>query len=263
MSVVHFDPSIVIPGDCIPIPIVDTAEGNVIVLGPGLSRKADDNDDNDEKCVFVVANRAGVMRHKKAEKEKDKGEIGQRETTRVYWVDSHAKRYVPARGENVIGVVVAKGGDIFRVDIGSADHATLSFMAFEGATKKNRPNVNVGDVVYAKLLVASRDMEPELVCVDAYGKKAGLGQLSGGGFMFSVPLNLVRKLLSTECELLSALGKKIKFEIAVGMNGRVWVKARSTRDTICLANAICAAEYMTNEEIKRMVSKLSDAMHGF
>ena len=68
-------------------------------------------------------------------------------------------------------MVVGKGGDTFRVDIGSADNASLSFMAFEGATKKNRPNINVGDVVYAKLLVASRDMEPELVCVDSYGKK--------------------------------------------------------------------------------------------
>ena len=68
-------------------------------------------------------------------------------------------------------MVVGKGGDTFRVDIGSADNASLSFMAFEGATKKNKPNINVGDVVYAKLLVASRDMEPELVCVDSYGKK--------------------------------------------------------------------------------------------
>ena len=84
---------------------------------------------------------------------------------------SQLSRYIPARGENVIGVVVGKGGDTFRVDIGSADNASLSFMAFEGATKKNKPNVTVGDVVYAKLLVASRDMEPELVCVDSYGKK--------------------------------------------------------------------------------------------
>ena len=80
----------------------------------------------------------------------------------------------------MIGVVVGKGGDTFRVDIGSADTASLSFMAFEGATKKNRPNIAVGDVVYAKLLVASRDMEPELVCVDSYGKKgrdSGLHQI--------------------------------------------------------------------------------------
>ena len=55
-----------------------------------------------------------------------------------------------------MGVVTAKAGDTFRVDIGSADQASLSYLAFEHATKKNRPNVNVGDVVYAKLLVASR-----------------------------------------------------------------------------------------------------------
>ena len=62
-----------------------------------------------------------------------------------------------------MGVVTAKAGDTFRVDIGSADQASLSYLAFEHATKKNRPNVQNGDLVYAKLLVASRDMEPELV----------------------------------------------------------------------------------------------------
>ena len=35
-------------------------------------------------------------------------------------------------------------------------------------------------------------MEAELVCVDSYGKKAGLGVLDGGGFMFTVPLHTVR-----------------------------------------------------------------------
>ena len=55
----------------------------------------------------------------------------------------------------------------------------MSYLAFEGATKKNKPSINNGDVVYAKIVTASKDMEPELVCVDAYGNKAGLGQLTG------------------------------------------------------------------------------------
>lgn len=152
--------------------------------------------------------------------------------------DLMTRRYVPTRSENVLGVVTAKAGDTFRVDIGAADQASLSYLAFEHATKKNRPNVNVGDVVYAKLLVASRDMEPELVCVDSYGKKAGLGVLTGGGFMFTVPLHLVRKLLSPDCCLLKDLGASIPFEVAVGMNGRVWLRGRGIKETICLANAI-------------------------
>ena len=49
----------------------------------------------------------------------------------------------------------------YRVDIGTAEAASLSYLAFEGATKRNRPNVNVGDLVYAKLLVASSHTEAE------------------------------------------------------------------------------------------------------
>ena len=51
--------------------------------------------------------------------------------------------YIPARGENVIGTVTVKSGDIFRVDIGGSEPASLSYLAFEDATKKNRPDVKV------------------------------------------------------------------------------------------------------------------------
>ena len=71
----------------------------------------------------------------------------------MFWVNSHSKRYVASRGENVIGVVVAKAGDLFRVDIGTSQPASLSYLAFEGATKRNRPNVNVGDISYAKVFL--------------------------------------------------------------------------------------------------------------
>jgi exosome complex component RRP40 len=121
----------------------------------------------------------------------------------------------------------------------------------------------LGDVVYAKIVTASKDMEAELVCVDAYGKKSGLGQLENGGFLFSVPLHLVRKMLSPESVLLKKLGQTLKFEIAVGMNGRIWVRTTHPKDTICIANAIWAAEHMTNSEITAMVSKLADALAGF
>ena len=120
-----------------------------------------------------------------------------------------------------------------------------------------------GDVVYAKIITASKDMEPELVCVDAYGKKSGLGQLTGGGFLFTIPLHLVRKLLSPDSVLLKKLGETLKFEIAIGMNGRIWVRAAEPKETICIANAIWAAEHMTNPEISAMVGKLADALAGF
>ena len=102
--------------------------------------------------------------------------------------------------------------------------------------------------------------ESELVCVDSYGKKVGLGVLTGGGFM---SLNLVRKLLSPDCCLLTKLGETSPFEIAGGMNGRVWLRARSVKETMVLAQAVQTAELMTNSEIVVMCNKLSDVLTAY
>ncbi|XP_040563603.2 exosome complex component RRP40 isoform X1 [Lepeophtheirus salmonis] len=227
--------SVAIPGDVIEIREEDNSN---VTIGPGLRLHGQQ----------IFATKCGVIRNKK----------------NSYWIDNHQKRYFPNKGEAVIGIVTRKAGDIFRVDVGASEQATLSYLAFEGATKKNRPDVKVGDVVYAKLLVASLDTEPELVCVDSYGKEAGLGVLSGdNSYVFTIPLRLVRKLLLKDSVLISSLGKAIAFEIVVGMNGRIWVRSKSVKNTICIANAILAAENMNDEEIKAMSGKLIDAISGF
>lgn len=59
-------------------------------------------------------------------------------------------QYVPVRGDHVIGIVTNKLGDTFRVEIASSETATLSYLAFEGATKRNRPDVKVQRFVVAK-----------------------------------------------------------------------------------------------------------------
>ncbi len=79
--------------------------------------------------------------------------------------------------------------------------------------------------------------------------------LPSDGFLFRVSLNLIRKLLSPKFELLSLLGKQLKFEVACGMNGRVWLKSGSVRETVALANAIGSAEFLTNQELPELVKK--------
>ena len=81
--------------------------------------------------------------------------------------------------------------------------------------------------------------------------------------LWSVPLHLVRKLLAPDSGLLTMLGASTPFEVAVGMNGRVWLRARSVRETMLLAQAVTSAEYMTAEEIAMMCDKLADVMAGF
>ena len=53
-------------------------------------------------------------------------------------------RYIPAVEESVIGVVTEKYGENFAVDIGGPFTASLPVLAFEGATRRNRPNLQVG-----------------------------------------------------------------------------------------------------------------------
>ncbi len=47
---------------------------------------------------------------------------------------------------------------------------TSLLAAGAGATRRNRPNLQTGDLVYCRVLTASRDLEPTLSCVDASGK---------------------------------------------------------------------------------------------
>ena len=250
---------VVMPGDR--IRDIDLANAKQkIILGPGLR--------TDGETVYAC--KSGILKKRSI----------------VYYVDSYQKRYflkrsskklkllicdikfliflnryVPSQGENVVGVVVQKAGDVFKVDIGGSTPASLSYLAFEGASKRNRPDVQVGDIVYAKLLVASKDMEPELVCVDSFGKKGKLGVLSTNGMLFTCSLNLVRKILKPEFPLLSLLSEELKYEIAVGMNGKIWVKSKSNvEDTIALANNILAAEFVPESELPVLCNSIMKSL---
>jgi exosome complex component RRP40 len=71
---------------------------------------------------------------------------------------------------------------------------------------------------------------------------------------------LTVRLLLSDCQVLQELGKHYPFEIAVGMNGRVWIKSASTQLTIFLANCIKASE--TDPDIGATIKRLmtSEAM---
>ena len=52
-------------------------------------------------------------------------------------------RYIPVVEERVIGVVLGRIMEDYRVDIGAAFPAMLSSIAFEGATNRNKPDLKV------------------------------------------------------------------------------------------------------------------------
>jgi len=222
---------VVMPGDAVKLDLPTNAREKIII-GPGLRRDGD----------TIYASKSGVLKKR---------------APAIYYVDSYQRRYIPSRGEDVVGVVVQKAGDIFKVDIGGSDLASLSYLAFEGTSKKNRPDVHVGDAVFAKLLVASKDTEPELVCVDSHGKKGKLGVLDPSGMLLTCSLSLVRKIRNPDNPFLNEFAKEQAYEIAIGMNGKVWIRAKSVKETIALANAVLAAEFTPHNEMRSLCSNIS------
>lgn len=101
--------------------------------------------------------------------------------------------------------------------------------------------------------MASKDTESELVCMDSFGKKGKLGVLNPNAMLFNCSLNLIRKILRPDCPLLHLLSEELKYEIAVGLNGKIWIKSKvNVQDTIAIANAILAAEYTETNELPNL-----------
>lgn len=95
-------------------------------------------------------------------------------------------QYLPSLSDPIIGQVTAKNADFYTVSLFSAHLATLSVLAFEGATKRHRPNLKIGTLVYGIVSGGSRGAggallgqeEPEISCVDLNtGKGNGMGEL--------------------------------------------------------------------------------------
>jgi len=192
----------------------------------------------------IIATKAGILRF---------------QPPNFYWIENNQIRYVPSVDDTIIGIITEKHPDNYKVDIGSASPATLGTLAFDGASKKNKPNLNVGSLVYSRVIVANKDMDPELVCLSLppVHPPDMFGPLNSG-YMFKCSTGLAKSLMSTQCPVLAYLGKRIPFEICVGINGRVWVNSGSVSNTILITNAILNSEFLSPKQTSLLVQQLFD-----
>ncbi|XP_002963728.2 putative exosome complex component rrp40 [Selaginella moellendorffii] len=223
---------IVLPGDVV-FGLAAQAQNKVLRLGSGLSQDAD----------RVVAIKAGRLNHAKSK----------------LWVEGSQKRYIPSAEDSVIGIVIDRRAEEFLVDLNAPVLGLLPILSFEGATRKNIPNLKEGAVVYGRVVKAHRDISPALSCLDASGKGSGYGPLKEG-YLFECSTGLARSLLGTPTyPVLEALGKSLAFEIAVGVNGRVWVKSDAPATTVLVSNAIINSECLSAAQQHILVQKLLQA----
>lgn len=150
--------------------------------------------------------------------------------------------------------------EFYKLDIGSSSTGYLNALSFDGASKRNKPNLKTRDIVYCRVSTASRDLEPELTCLslrkgkDWVTGESEFGELKGG-HLFDCSLDLAKTLLDPKCYVLKAIGERISFEMAIGMNGKVWLEAEEIKDTISIANLILQSEKMSESDIKIMIQK--------
>ena len=234
-----FEPSVVLAGE--DVTELVTIYGNELKIAYGLKQIGE----------RVIATSCGKLQFQKPN---------------WFWVDNPKHKYIPKNGDTIIGVITKTFSEEYSLDIGSYTIALLPSTGFDGATKRSKPNLKVGDVVYCRVVTADRDIEPQLTCKaptsmarkDWSSGEALFGELSGG-FMFKVSIGLCLKLLRNDCVVLNSLAKHLAFEIAVGMNNRVWINAEKPKDLVLISNAIQKSESLLENQIDVFVSKLVEA----
>lgn len=174
-------------------------------------------------------------------------------------------QYIPQPNDVVIASVHHSSTDWYHCAITPhTAFALLPQLAFEGATKKTRPQLTSGSLIYARILSASKHLDPEIVCYNpSTGKSEGMGELRGG-MVFDVSLGMARRLLLNKQReegglvVLDELAGELAFEIAVGRNGKVWVKADGVKATLVVGKALqdTDRDALGVNEQKRLVKKL-------
>eukprot|EP00386_Alphamonas_edax_P011529 GDKI01036467.1.p1 GENE.GDKI01036467.1~~GDKI01036467.1.p1 ORF type:complete len:235 (+),score=38.12 GDKI01036467.1:34-705(+) len=172
------------------------------------------------------------------------------------------KKYTPKAGDLVIGIVTQKTVDFFKLDINGPTEAILQGTSFERATKRNKPNLNIGSVVYCMVIGDMRDFECEVSCISVDDKKGWttnetyLGELKGPySTLLETPLAHASCLQSEESFVLSKLGESLPYEVVVGANGRVFVNSSCAQHTIVIANCIKNSARLTLPQVDVMVKK--------
>lgn len=210
----------VLPGDYL-TPLLE--QYGDISIGPGLQQQSGK----------VTATCAGVLSRCKPNR---------------FFVLTNNRRYIPSVGDVVVGVVTDRMGEAYNVALHGSCSAQLPLLAFDGATKRHKPELAAGSLVFCRVSSTSRGLDPELSCMaggtgprkDWATGQCVYGELKGGQ-IDQVSVGLARRMMDPACPALTALGSQFPFELAVGLNGVVWYQA-ATQDAMAAIAQTLARE---------------------
>ncbi|OQE15151.1 hypothetical protein PENFLA_c033G05988 [Penicillium flavigenum] len=229
-------PLVLLPSDEVPQDHLPTNNSNPLRLGPGLRILSQPSSKGSSHVL--TATQAGLL-------------TTDAKRNTVSLLSFPNRRYIPTVNDFVIAQIHHSSVDFFHCMVTPhTAHALLGQLSFEGASKKTRPMLKQGELVYARVqsVGVGAGAEVELTCVSPATGKAdgGLGPLTGG-MVFDVSTGMAARLIrasSSSAEhndaieglvVLSELGKKLEslggFEIAVGRNGKVWIDCSNAAES--------------------------------
>lgn len=180
--------------------------------------------------------------------------VPMKDESKVVEVKKFTTMYMPKKNDLVLATVKARTSEAFICDIGSALDATLSGLEFDGATKRNKPNLQIGTVVYCRLHEYSKYTGGKLSCINKglTNKQNQLGELKGGCTLW-LPAHQ-HHLVE---EKLPIIGKYIKFEVALGKNGWIWFNTSNPENIVVVLNIMSMlGERYSMEVFDQLVSML-------
>ena len=153
--------------------------------------------------------------------------------------------------------------EAYRIDLGGTQDAMLPILAFEGATRRHRPMLKIGDLVYAKIAnIHSPHLPIELTCRAQTQKQSWVtgqsefGPLKGGMATHVVNNMEIKSLLSKNNPLLEMIGTCFAFELVIGLNGYIWFKSNHMKHTMALLRIFEHMDDMTPEYAKKIIESL-------
>jgi exosome complex component RRP40 len=185
-------------------------------------------------------------------------QIADSESEEVY--RSVGRYYSPKVDDFVIGTITYKSSEFYKVDIGSYTHAILNSKDFEGATKKIKPNLNIGDVIFARVDKLNKYDSPALSCIsETENKNWASGESYFGvlkdGMVYNFPKVHTWDYISNNYAL-ERLRDYISYEICIGYNGKVYINSDLLENMSKIYEVLLKSTKLTEDEAEKLLNNM-------
>lgn len=167
-------------------------------------------------------------------------------------------KYVPKRGDTVIGKVVTMTFSNWFVDIGCSNEAVMSLRDTPEFIDKGADlsqYYNFGDVIVAKIEKVTRN------AIDLTMRTPGLRKL-GPGKLIKVTASKVPRIIGKEGSMITLIKDKTGCKIIVGQNGVVWIQGTPEAEMLAQQAINLIQEKAHMEGLTDEVSKFLEKAKG-